>query len=141
MKAKGAQNKNKSISVPQYKICVQISKRWLSVSPGPPCRRPTVEREGWKAEGGWEAAPGPGAGGTSPLPRLQSDPSWEGGAGVLKMQNAKMQTAKPGRRLLLVVVVLLLWQGLNSIHPGRVEQPYLHTSICQTPLTHGSTSL
>ena len=90
MKAKGAQNKNKSISVPQYKICVQISKRSLSVSPEPPCRRPTVEREGWKAEGGWEAAPGPGAGGTSPLPGLQSNPPREGGAGALK----KMQTAK-----------------------------------------------
>ena len=59
-------------------------------------------------------------------------------------QNAKckkMQTAKCGGRLLLVVVVLLLWQGLNTIHPGRVKQPYLHTSICQAPLTHGSTTL
>ena len=49
-----------------------------------------MEREGWKAEGGWEAAPGPGAGGTSPLPGLQSNPPREGGAGALK----KMQTAK-----------------------------------------------
>ena len=97
MKAKGAQNKNKSISVPQYKICVQISERSLSVSPGPPCRRPTVEREGWKAEGGWEAAPGPGAGGTSPLPGLQSNPSREGGAGALKMQNAKDANCKMWR--------------------------------------------
>ena len=56
-----------------------------------------------------------------------------------KMQ--KMQTAKRGGRLKLVVLVLLLWQGLNPIHPGRVEQPYLYTSICQTPLTHGSTTL
>ena len=53
----------------------------------------------------------------------------------------KMQNAKCGGRLLLVVVVLLLWQGLNPIHPGRVEQPYLYTSICQTPLPHGSTTL
>ena len=45
-------NKKKSISGPKNKICVQISKSSLSVSPGPPCRRPTVELEGWKAEEG-----------------------------------------------------------------------------------------
>ena len=41
----------------------------------------------------------------------------------------------------MVIMILLLWQGLNPIHPGRAEQPYLHTSICQTSLTHGSTTL
>ena len=55
----------------------------------------------WSLRGGrrrrGEAAPGPGAGGTSPLPGLQSNPSWEGGAGVLKMQNAKDANCKTWR--------------------------------------------
>ena len=57
-----------------------------------------MEREGWKAEDwGWEAAPGPGPAGTSPLPGLQSNPSREGGAGALKMQNAKDANCKMWR--------------------------------------------
>ena len=54
----------------------------------------------WSLRGGrrrrGEAGPGAG-GGTSPLPGLQSNPSWEGGAGVLKMQNAKDANCKMWR--------------------------------------------